>query len=71
MQQVDQECGKQDRKKKDRPLAANGAAPSEKTKTPTFATLDLLWGIAKDATATPAERRKAASQVAECFLDWS
>ena len=34
----------------------------------TLRTLDLLLRIAQDATATPAERRKAASEAARCFL---
>jgi hypothetical protein len=55
-------------RKNDRPRATTGAARGAKTEATTFATLDLLLSIAKDAAATPAERRKAAAQLAEYFL---
>ena len=55
-------------RKHDLPPATDGPARGAKTEATTCATLDLLLSIAKDAAATPAERRKAAAQLAEYFL---
>jgi hypothetical protein len=46
----------------------NRAALGARRQARTFALLDFPLSIAQDATATPAERRKAASEVAEYFL---
>jgi hypothetical protein len=55
-------------RKNDPPRATNAAARGAKTEAMTFETLDLLLRIARDAAATPAERRKAAAQLAGYFL---
>jgi hypothetical protein len=51
-----------------RPLSTTDASPGARTQLSNFATLDVLLSVAQDATAMPAERRKAASGAAEYFL---
>jgi len=59
---------KQDHGANDPLPRTNSASPEAKREASTFATLDLLLSVAQDVTATPAERRKAASEVARYFL---
>jgi hypothetical protein len=49
-------------------LSMSSAPPEARTEATTLAPLDILLNVAQDAAATPAERRKAASEAAEHFL---
>ena len=49
-------------------LSMHTASQKTRTEPTTIAPLDILLSIAQSATATPAERRKAASEAAKYFL---
>lgn len=50
------------------PPSSNRTWPDARTGPINFATLDLLLSVAQDAAATPSERHKAASELAQHFL---
>jgi hypothetical protein len=57
-----------DRSSNKQQLTTKRASPGAKMGPKVFPALELLLSIAQDATALPAERRKAATEVAEYFL---